>query len=304
VVVAFGPWLLVAAAVAAVVFLVIKNWHTILAFLKTIPGIIIGIFKAAGTWLLNAGKAILQGLLTGLKFLWNLAWTWYVTLPLKILSVFANAIGWLLGKGKDVLRGLWNGLKAIWRDVSGWVAGIPGRIVKAIGDVGRLLFDIGKKILQSLWDGMKSLVGSVVGWLGDKVKGLVHTVTFGLFGSPKLFTYYLGQGLMTQMAEGLRKGSPAVEKEIKRALGTITAGLGGTAEVGLHTRPFTPPGLAVAAQHVNAHAHLPSVLAARGPTTFAPVIHIHTTGPMDEEKVARAVSRKLADFVRQFDTGV
>lgn len=103
----------------------------VLGFLGGIGSAIGGIFASAGSWLWNAGKSILTGLLNGLKSAW------------RSVTSFVGGIGsWivkhkgpisydrrmLVPAGKAIMGGFDKSLKAGWKDVQRTVNGMNAQI--------------------------------------------------------------------------------------------------------------------------------------------------------------------------------
>lgn len=123
----------------------------VLGFLGGIGSAIGGIFAGAGSWLWNAGKSILTGLLNGLKSAW------------RSVTSFVGGIGsWivkhkgpisydrrmLVPAGKAIMGGFDRSLKAGWKDVQRTVNGMNAQI-NGVFDVdtsktGRANFNAGR----------------------------------------------------------------------------------------------------------------------------------------------------------------
>lgn len=88
------------------------------AALKALPGLIKGAFAAAGTWLLDAGKQIVQGLVNGIKNAAGNAVAAVKDIGGNILSGFKDAMGIsspakkMIPLGVEVVRGVEEGLKS------------------------------------------------------------------------------------------------------------------------------------------------------------------------------------------------
>ena len=118
----------------------------ILSHFKDIPGLIKGVFKGAGNLLLDAGKAILQGFLDGLKSIW------------KHVTDFVGSIaGWikdhkgpisydrrlLIENGEAIMTSLNVGLGKGFKPVMGNVSGMADTIRDAMPDTVDPLYGAG-----------------------------------------------------------------------------------------------------------------------------------------------------------------
>lgn len=96
----------------------------VMGLLRGLPGKITGVFAGAGSWLINAGKSIINGLLAGLKRAWG------------NVTGFIGGIGdWIVShkgppsydavmltkNGELIMRGLLDGLTMGWGDVEDFI---------------------------------------------------------------------------------------------------------------------------------------------------------------------------------------
>lgn len=102
-----------------------------LGFLGGIGSAISGIFAGAGSWLWNAGKSILTGLLNGLKSAWRSVTSfvggigsWIV----KHKGPISHDRRMLVPAGKAIMGGFDKSLKAGWKDVQRTVNGMNAQI--------------------------------------------------------------------------------------------------------------------------------------------------------------------------------
>lgn len=106
-------------------------WNNVVSWFGGIPNAIGGVFAGAGSWLWNAGRSILDGLLGGLKAAWG-----------KVTS-FVGGIGdWIVKHkgplsydkvmlkpaGQAIMQGFDKSLKAGWKDVQRTVNGMNAQI--------------------------------------------------------------------------------------------------------------------------------------------------------------------------------
>lgn len=143
------------------------NW------VKGVPGRIIRGLGAVGSMLLDSGRKIISGLLTGMKNTWSKITGWVGSIPGKIKNALGNVKDLLKDAGKKIIDGFLNGLKAAWDKVTGWISGIGDWISEHKGplDYDRaLLVPHGQAIiegfnagLQSRADQMEATVGRITG---------------------------------------------------------------------------------------------------------------------------------------------
>lgn len=97
----------------AVVNVVSNAVSSIVSFISSLPGKIMGFFANAGSWLLNAGKAVLEGLLSGLKAAWD-AVTGFIggigDWIVKHKGPLSYDKRMLIPAGQAIMQGLKNGL--------------------------------------------------------------------------------------------------------------------------------------------------------------------------------------------------
>ena len=158
-------------------------------FFGGIPAAILGALGDLGNLLLDAGKAVLNGLWTGIKWVWDtLIFPFYVGIPLAVLGAVGDLASTLLDAGKSLLTGLWNGLKWVWEhSVAPWLR-LEQKILDAVGNLAQTLLSKGKDLLGGLWDGMKWVWdNSISGWLkiGEKIRSAVGNLGSVLYGAGK-----------------------------------------------------------------------------------------------------------------------
>lgn len=240
---AAAPFILIGAAIAALVVIVVKNWDTIAEFFAALPGRILGFFSAAGSWLLEAGKAIIRGLLTGIKAYFELVKLFYVELPRKVIGFFASAISWLIEAGRNILRGLWNGIKEVWQSVWDWFKGLGAKIGEFFASSGRWLFNAGKAIMRGLLDGIKDgfravsdFVGGLGGWF-KRNKGPLDYDRRLLLPAGKAIMQGLRKGIVSQM--------PALASDLRRVTGQIEGLAASPTAAALTPKRLTPTAAAL-----------------------------------------------------------
>lgn len=134
---AAGQWL--AAMMTKLWGAIVRIWNSIIAWFKRIPGWIKGIFASAASWLISAGRSVINGLWNGVKAIWNSALAFLRGIPGLIKNVFSGAGSWLLSVGGDLIRGLWNGIS----NVTGWIMDKIGGFVDSVVSGIKNFFGIG-----------------------------------------------------------------------------------------------------------------------------------------------------------------
>lgn len=134
-----NPWVLLIAAVVALVILIVMNWDKIVAFLKRTWDWIKKTAGAAWDWVKNAVKAAVDFIV---KLFMNF------TLPGLIMKHW--------DKIKDGVRAVGDFIKGVWNGVVDFFKAMPGRIAGAV---------------RGLWDGLKNAFRNAVNWVIDKWNG-------------------------------------------------------------------------------------------------------------------------------------
>jgi phage-related protein len=190
--IAMGPIALVVAAVAAVagvVFLIIKHWDTIKE--KT---------KAAWDWVVAQVKKV-PGLIVG--FFLNF------TRPGLIIKHWGSIKGTFSDGAAAVVK--------FMRD-------LPGKILKAIGNLGGLLGGVGEDIMNGLLDG----IDKGFEWVKDKLSGVGKIIpgwlkkVLGISSPSKVVRDQVGQWIPAGVAEGIEAGIPGVRRAVDQMAGATS----------------------------------------------------------------------------------
>jgi phage-related protein len=136
------------------------RWNEGMAFLGSLPGRILGIFAAAGSWLINAGMNIITGLVNGIASLIGNVASAAGNAGRSAINAFAGAGSWLVGAGMDLLRGLGNGIMRmggwVYNQVIGWAKGLLNGIKSffGIGSPSKVFDDYGGWLMEGLQNGI------------------------------------------------------------------------------------------------------------------------------------------------------
>jgi phage-related protein len=115
-----------------------SGWNGIVKFIQGIPNAIVGVFRNAGSWLVNAGKNIINGFLNGLKSAWGGVTNFVGGIGNWISNhkgpeAYDKAL--LVPNGKWIMEGLERGLhRAFEAEVEPYVESMAGRMQDAFGN--------------------------------------------------------------------------------------------------------------------------------------------------------------------------
>lgn len=177
----------------------LESFAALWEWFKGIPALIMEALLAAGEFLLEAGKSILQGLFNGILFVWDLLGEWFRNLFNLVLGFFATAAEWLVQAGKNILQGLWNGILLIWELIKFWYIDLPRLIVGFFISAITWLVQAGRNILQGMWDGILFVWDLVWSWLGN-----LGDLIIGLFSSAGSWLFSAGRSIMNGLFDGLK----------------------------------------------------------------------------------------------------
>lgn len=170
------PWLLGALTgpIGLAVVWIIKHWRQILngirsvwnnviAFIRKIPGWVLGALSRLGQMLLNFGRTIMTRFWNGIKAVWNAVSGWFRATPGRIVNALTGLGTRLYNFGHMVLTKMWNGIKAAWNGLIKWFKGLPSLILHALGihSPPDWAVSAGKHIMGGLLKGMGATMGSV-----------------------------------------------------------------------------------------------------------------------------------------------
>lgn len=214
---------------------VVMNWQKILTFFGSVGSKIAGVFSAAGTWLLNAGKAIVNGLWTGIKaYVGVYAMVGRFVMG-KIKGAVSGAASWLLNTGRSVMSGLWSGIKAGWSLLGNLGSWLMGKVTGALTGAGTWLKGIGGNLIDGLVQGIKGTGNLIKDALLSMIPGPLKKFAGKLgIASPSKVFIRLGKWLPKGFAIGITSGvsgvtsaldklADAAEARMKRGTKKLTA---------------------------------------------------------------------------------
>jgi hypothetical protein len=201
-----------ALAVAAFVLFhkqVAKVFEDVLNVIKAFPTEMLKIFTGALTWLEQAGKDIVNGLLNGLLAVWTLVDKAWQTEIQGWKNLFTGALKWLEQAGQDILNGLLNGLSAMWGVVSGAFTGAISGWKSLFGGAIGWLASAGNDIIQGLLNGINGLIGTI-----GAAFGTVKSAVTGVFGDAATWLVNAGKDIINGLVNGVTGAAHLVTEAI------------------------------------------------------------------------------------------
>lgn len=305
-------WIIAAViAIAAAVYLLIKNWDKVSAFFKRLWDGIKKIFAIAWDWIKNMFLNYTpQGLIIkhwdtifawfvrlwdGVKNAFSAAWNWIKNMFLNytpeglIIKHWDTISAWFARLWDDVKNTFvtaWDGIKNTLTSLNplDWIAGVWEDVNTFFTELPTRFYQYGRDIINGLTDGIKSLASSAwesVTSVGESIKNKFKSF-FGINSPSTLFMEY-GLNITQGLTGGLEKGKPAV---------TTTTGSLATAA----TRNIS--GLIAATTPANTNT-----LTAGGVSlNYAPTINIGNASPENKVefiKLLRAHRDEIIKILRQ-----
>ncbi len=212
----------------------------VLNLLGGLPGKIKSIFAKAGTWLLQAGKDVIQGFWNGLKFIWG-----------KVTSFISGIASWIKAHkgpvsldarllepaGRALMTGLLRGLVGGFGGIAGFIGGVAGKIAGLFGGGGGG-FGAGAMVAQAFarslfsahgwsmaqWPFLLALWNQESGWNASArnpssgAAGIPQDITGNFHGG------YKGQVIWGENYIAGRYGSPAAAWAHERAFNWYDSG--------------------------------------------------------------------------------
>lgn len=173
---------LILGPIGLVALAVVKNWDTIFAFFRQLPGMIVSFFAAAGSWLWQKGADIVNGFVNGLKAMGGAIWGGLSSTFAAIGNFFGGAWNWLYGAGRAVVQGFIDGIKNMIGAISSAAGNIADAVknkvkgVLGIHSPSKVFKDFGMNVTQGFVDGLDK-GGNMVTRAVDSMAGIAVNPT-------------------------------------------------------------------------------------------------------------------------------
>jgi phage-related protein len=151
----------------------VTAWNAVVDFIKRIPGRIIGALGNLGGLLYGKGKDVLNGMLNGIKAVWETVRGWFRGMPSAILRALGikSPPDWAIDAGRHVMNGILKGLAHGASNVKGFFVGLAGNVLGPL-----------KNIWSTISGGLGAFAGPVLGKFSsivDLAKAMLTVVGWG-----------------------------------------------------------------------------------------------------------------------------
>jgi len=123
-------------------------------------------FDKAKDWLVQKGKDVLTGAMSGMSAKWSDVGRWLGDRKKSTLAWIGDALSWLKQKGRDAFNGFVSGMSEKWTAVATWIGGRKASALSWIGNSLAWLKQKGLDVLQGFWDGLTEKWKAVTTWVG------------------------------------------------------------------------------------------------------------------------------------------
>jgi phage-related protein len=199
----------------------------ILGFLDQVKSDITGYFEKAGDWLINTGKDLIGGLVSGAKEKWKEFSEWFTNLPDSVVKFFTepleiNSPSRVFHRiGGNVIEGFQEGSEEAWGPVSQFFQGLLGAVDSYVEDPVGTLLNAGAEVINGFQNGVNGQWPTIQGFFGG-INGEIG----GYFNGSDAWLDTYGKQMMDNYGYAIDTAFQATRNffgQIDSTLGTILA---------------------------------------------------------------------------------
>jgi hypothetical protein len=116
-----------------------------------LPGDILSGLGALGGFLVDKGRELIDGILTGAsEFVTDTLIPWITGIPQAAVDALVGIGGWLIEKGRQLVNGLLSGAREKWGEFTSWLSGRIGDVQRMFHPLRQAAYDTGRAIADAL----------------------------------------------------------------------------------------------------------------------------------------------------------
>ena len=194
-----NPWILLAAAVIAIVVLIVMNWDKIVAFFKEVWEIIKKGFQVVADFLSDLWDTISENVLE----VWNTVIDFFKELPGKVMDAiasFATTIFDFIIKWHPVAI-LWRAVRDVWPSVWSWLKGVPRKVISGLAGLATTVLNwiVRNHPIAILFRKVKAIWPQVRSWFAGIPARILSSL--GQLGS---LLFNVGKSILDGLLNGLK----------------------------------------------------------------------------------------------------
>lgn len=238
-----NPWVLIIAAIIALVVFIVANWDKIKEFLvaawnwiketaATVWGAIADFFVMIWTAITDTISNAVTGVVDWIVNAWTTAKNWIIGLwtDIKVWAIttwdeirykIMYAVGNAYTSIKEAFTNAYNTVVDWLGRALDFIKSLPGKIMDGLGNLGDLLVSSARNMMEGFINGVKAVAGRIKDAVLGPIKDSVQAVkNFLGISSPAKLTYEIGD----DTGQGLVNALKDKAAEVKGAMGVMMTG--------------------------------------------------------------------------------
>ncbi|WP_407894650.1 phage tail protein [Lacticaseibacillus sp. N501-2] len=237
----------IAGVIAAIVAIiaVIKNWGSIVKWLKGVWSGITGFFSSLWTGIQNVFNTSMtaittfikttwtgistffSGLWDGIKNIFNIALNGIVAFVTPIFTSIANVITTIWNGIKTFFTVIWDGIKAVFTVAITAIAVIIGTQIEIWKAIITTAMNLIKAVITTIWNGIKAFFGPILAAIGNVIStawNAISTTTSNVFNAVKTFLVNIWnsvKAILTPIINGIKNFISGVWNSIKSVTSSV-----------------------------------------------------------------------------------